>query len=169
LNTSGTTSSERYYDFVKGSVHFFVIDSEGALRSVSDKTAQATWLQTQLSTSATPWQIVYFHHPPYSSGKHGSSKEMQWPFARWGADAVISGHDHIYERLSVDDITYFINGLGGKSYYNLNKPLPGSLVRYNDDFGAMLVVANEDVVTFKFINVSGEIVDSFYMKAIPVP
>lgn len=169
LNSSGTTSNERYYDFVKGPVHFFVIDSEAALSSASDKTAQMSWLQAQLSASATPWQIVYFHHPPYSSGKHGSYTEMQWPFARWGADVIMSGHDHDYERLSVNDITYFVNGLGGKSYRNFNEPLPGSLIRYNDDFGAMLVVANETVVTFKFFNVTGELVDSCTMGTAPAP
>jgi hypothetical protein len=169
LNTSGTSGSERYYDFVKGPVHFFVIDSQGALRNASDNTAQIAWLQAQLSASATPWQIVYFHHPPYSSAEHGSSTEMQWPFAHWGADAVMSGHDHNYERLSVDGITYFVNGLGGVSFRHFNEPLSGSLVRYNDDFGAMLVVANEAVVTFKFFNVEGEVVDSFTMGTAPAP
>jgi len=169
LNTSGTSGSERYYDFVKGPVHFFVIDSQGALGSASDNTAQMTWLQAQLAASATPWQIVYFHHPPYSSGKHDSSPEMRWPFARWGADAVMSGHDHDYERLSVDGITYFVNGLGGESIRNFNEPLSGSLVRYSGDFGAMLVVANQAEVTFKFFNVEGEIVDSLTIGTVSAP
>ncbi len=168
-NTSGTSGSERYYDFVKGPVHFFVIDSQGALRSASDNTAQMTWLQGQLSASATPWQIVYFHHPPYSSGEHGSFTKMQWPFARWGVDAVLSGHDHDYERLSVDGISYFVNGLGGKSARAFNEPLSGSLVRYNADYGAMLVVATGAAVSIEFFNVAGEIVDSFTMGTVPVP
>ena len=169
LDTSGTSGNERYYDFIKGPIHFFVIDSQGALRSASDNTAQMTWLQAQLAASATPWQIVYFHHPPYSSGKHDSSPEMQWPFARWGADVVMSGHDHNYERLSVDGITYFVNGLGGKSIRNFNEPISGSLVRYSDDFGAMLVNANEASVTFEFFNVAGEVVDSFTMGTVSAP
>lgn len=169
LNTSGTSGSERYYDFVKGPVHFFVVDSHSALRSASDNTAQMTWLQAQLAASATPWQIVYFHHPPYSSAKHGSTKEMQWPFALWGADAVMSGHDHNYERLSVNGITYFVNGLGGKSIRYFDEPLSGSLVRYNDDYGVMLVDANETEVTFKFFNVAREVVDFFTMGTVRAP
>jgi hypothetical protein len=167
LDTSGTSGCERYYDFVKGPVHFFVIDSQGVLRSASDKTAQMTWLQAQLAASATPWQIVYFHHPPYASGRHGSSAEMQWPFALWGADAVMSGHHHHYERLSVDGIPFFVNGLGGSSIHDLNEPVSGSLVRYNDDFGAMLVDANEVSVAIRFFNVGGELVDSFTMGTVP--
>jgi len=169
LDASSTSGNERFYDFIKGPVHFFAIDSHGAIRRASDKTAQMAWLQTQLAASNTPWQIVYFHHPPYSSGQHGSSPEMQWPFVRWGADAVMSGHDHNYERLSVDGITYFVNGLGGRSFRHFNEPLSGSLVRYSDDFGAMLVVANEAVVTFKFFNVAGEVVDSLTMGTVPAP
>ena len=39
-----------------------------------------------LSASDAPWKIAYFHHPPYSSGEHGSTPRMQWPFADWGVD-----------------------------------------------------------------------------------
>ncbi len=62
---------------------------------------------------------------------------MQWPFGEWGADAVISGHDHTDERLQVGGIPYFVNGPGGKSRYDFEIPLPQSRVRYNQDYGAM--------------------------------
>ena len=109
IDTSGTSGNERYYDFVRGSVHFFVIDSEGALNNSSDRTAQMNLLQAQLAASSTPWQIVYFHHPAYSSSTISSHSSMQWPFASWGADAVITGHHHTYERIFADGIPYFIN------------------------------------------------------------
>ena len=51
--TSDTSGSERYYDFIRGSVHSFVIDSQGALNSASDKTAQKNWLQAQLVASSS--------------------------------------------------------------------------------------------------------------------
>lgn len=38
---------------------------------------------------------------------------MRWPFKEWGATAVMSGHAHVYERLEVDNLTYFVNGIGG--------------------------------------------------------
>jgi hypothetical protein len=163
--SSGTSGNERYYDFIRGPVHFFVIDSQSARNSVSDKSTQMSWLQAQLAASSAPWQIVYFHHPPYSSAKHGSSTAMQWPFASWGADAVISGHDHTYERISVDGIAYFVNGLGGHSIYNFNTPVSGSQVRYNGDYGAMRVNASDLVITIEFINLSGNIIDTYTIKA----
>ena len=41
-------------------------------------------------SAQAPWKIVFFHHPPYSSGStHGSNKVMQWPFAEWGANLIL--------------------------------------------------------------------------------
>ena len=165
--TSGTSGSERYYDFIRGPIHFFVIDSHGALLSSTDETIQKNWLQAQLAASRTPWQIVYFHHPPYSSALHGSTTAMQWPFAAWGADAVISGHDHTYERIFADGIVYFINGLGGRSLRinSFHTPVTGSQIHYNGDYGAMHVDASDTTITFQFINLSGSIIDTYNIEA----
>jgi hypothetical protein len=169
ITGSGTSGSERYYDFIMGPVHFFVVDSEGALNSNSDRTAQRNWLQAQLAASGSPWQIVYFHHAPYSSAMHGSTSGMQWPFAAWGADAVLSGHDHSYERISADGIVYFVNGLGGVSRYEFNSPVQGSQVRYNSDYGAMRIDASDTAMTFEFINVSGNVIDNYTLTQVPLP
>jgi hypothetical protein len=91
---------------------------------------------------------------------------MRWPFAQWGASAVISGLDHTYERLLVDDIPYFVNGLGGGTIYDFNDPLPESIVRYNASFGAMLVTASPTRILFEFYNRYGVLVDS-YLKPKP--
>ena len=86
---------------------------------------------------------------------------MQWPFAQWGADVVISGHDHTYERVSKDGIWYFVNGLGGVSRYSFQNIVDGSQVRYNDDHGAMLVVVGRESIRFRFINRQGKVIDDF--------
>ena len=86
---------------------------------------------------------------------------MQWPFRAWGADAVLGGHDHIYERLSVDGLPYFVNGLGGTSRYSLRAVAPGSVVRYNDTFGAMLVEARPASITYRFMAIDGTEVDTY--------
>lgn len=39
---------------------------------------------------------------------------MHWPFAEWGASIVLNGHEHDYERIYYEDMTYVVNGLGGK-------------------------------------------------------
>jgi tartrate-resistant acid phosphatase type 5 len=155
--------NERYYDFVWGPVHFFALDSdEHEPDGVNKGSVQAAWLKQGLAASTSPWNIVYFHYPPFSSGStHGSITWMRWPFANWGANAVLSGHEHLYERLLVDGIPYFINGTGGGSLYDFGTPIPESQVRYSGNFGAMRVTASDTEILFEFINRVGEVEDSY--------
>lgn len=155
--------NERYYDFVRGPVHFFAIDSDVSEPDGQTSTApQALWLRDGLANSTSPWKIVYFHHPPYSSGtRHGNNATMQWPFHAWGASIVIAGHEHTYERIERDSIIYLVNGLGGKSIYSFGSPVTGSVVRYNADYGALQGVASVESLSIKFITRSGITVDSF--------
>lgn len=156
--------NERYYDVILGQVHIFILDSneeEPDGRTVDS--LQAQWLQSQLATSIAPWKLVALHHAPFGSGRqHGDNKAMQWPFAEWGVSAVLAGHEHSYERLHRNGIHYFINGLGGNiDIHPFGDPKQGSAVRYNQDFGAMLISANETCINFTFFNRSDEMIDSF--------
>ncbi|MEJ2262921.1 MAG: metallophosphoesterase [Anaerolineales bacterium] len=156
--------NERYYDFVWGSVHFFALDGDSKEPDgVKKSSLQAAWLKERLAQSTSPWNIVYNHFPPYSSALHGNSDRMQWPFQEWGASAVLAGHDHTYERIIRNGFPYFVNGLGGQSRYDFNKPVKGSKVRYNADFGAMLVEADWHSITFRFINRQGDVIDTYSM------
>ena len=86
---------------------------------------------------------------------------MQWPFADWGADVVLTGHDHTYERISPPDgILYFVNGLGGGPIYEFGEPIPGSEVRFRDDYGAMLVEATSQQIPFQFITRQNQVIDT---------
>jgi tartrate-resistant acid phosphatase type 5 len=157
--------NERYYDFVWGSVHFFALDGDSdEPDGVNKSSVQAAWLKERLAQSNSPWNIVYNHFPPYSSALHGNSDWMQWPFQEWGASAVLAGHDHTYERIIRNGFPYFVNGLGGQSRYDFNSPVEGSQVRYNDDFGAMLVEADWHTITFQFINCQGDVIDTYSME-----
>jgi len=154
--------NERYYDFTWGPIHFFALDSdENEPDGINAGSAQAAWLQEGLAASASPWNIVYMHYPPFSSGSHGSIDWMQWPFAAWGADALLAGHDHLYEHLQVDGIPYFTNGAGGGGLYNFSDPLPGSQFRYNANFGAMRITASETELLFEFYSRVGDLKDSY--------
>lgn len=152
--------NERYYDFQWGPLHLFALNSDfNEPDGVGANSAQAQWLQERLAASTAPWQIVYFHVPPYSSGHHGAGAWMRWPFPEWGADAVLAGHDHHYERLHVDGIPYFVNGLGGGAIYAVEEPVSGSQVRFSGTHGAMRVAATTETITFEFITRTGELID----------
>ena len=61
---------------------------------------QAQWLQNQLASSNATWKLVRGHHPPFSSSSfRGNHPNLQWPYQSWGATAMLSGHDHTYERI----------------------------------------------------------------------
>lgn len=92
---------------------------------------------------------------------HGSQEYMQWSFKEWGGTVVMAGHDHTYERLIIEEFPYFVNGLGGRSKYSFGTPIPGSQVRYNDDYGAMLVEASQDSITFKFFSRTNDLIDVY--------
>jgi tartrate-resistant acid phosphatase type 5 len=157
--------NERYYEVDLGLVHLFAVDSDDhEPDGRTSSSVQANWLQNALAASTACFNVVYFHHPPYSSGRHGSSTGMRWPFQAWGADVVMSGHDHTYERIDASGFPYFVNGAGGASLYaflNVGKFPSGvvSVVRYNQDHGAMLVTATHTGITYQFFNTNGDMID----------
>ena len=155
-------NNERYYDIVRGPVHLFALDSDvDEPDGITSTSVQAQWLKNKLAASTAPWKIVYLHHPPYSS--RTSWPKLQWPFAAWGANAVLSGHAHLYERVMKDGIPFITNGLGGDSTGSFNTAIEGSVVRFGDDYGAMRITANANALTFEFITRRGVLIDRFTM------
>jgi len=92
---------------------------------------------------------------------------MRWPFKNWGATTVLSGHEHVYERLYVDGLSYFVNGLGGESIHSFDSTIFGSQLRYNGNYGAMIILAYDDSLSMRFYNVTGNKIDQY--KILPSP
>lgn len=160
--------NERYYDFTWGPVHFFAISSDSREPDgVGRSSNQAQWLQAALANSTTPWQVVYFHQPAYTSGiTHGPTDWMQWPFAEWGADVVLAGHEHLYERLIVDGIPHITVGLSGyPALYTFGESYPGSQARYRDNYGALLVEADQRQMRFRLENIEAQSIDTYLLEA----
>jgi tartrate-resistant acid phosphatase type 5 len=161
--------NERYYDFVVGNIHFFSLNcNSNEVDGVSETSVQAMWLKNCLALSTSPYNVVYFHMPAYTSGMHGSTTYMRWPFKQWGASVVFSGHDHDYERLIVDSLTYIVCGVGGGVLYTVYNPLPGSLFSNVTDHGAVLSVANPDSMYFEFRNTADSLIDHFTIYPRPL-
>ena len=156
--------NRRYYDVAVGNVHFFAVDSDPHEPDGIDVgSTQARWLQAALAASHECFNIVFFHHPPYSSGDPlFTEPEMRWPFLAWGADVVLTAHQHNYERLAIDGMTYVVDGLGGAlNRFGFLTTQPGSLVRYNAAFGALFVQVFDGRLDFQFKNTHGDVVDRF--------
>ena len=160
--------NERYYSYRHGPVEVFVLNSNpGEPDGISKTSKQATWLQSVMAASDANWKIVSLHHPPYASG--GTSSTMRWPFEQWGADVVMAGHLHNYERLHVGNIDFFINGLGGAGISGFGTTAEGSQIRYNATHGAMKVIADDTFLHFQFINKTGQIIDDYTLGVVPGP
>jgi 3',5'-cyclic AMP phosphodiesterase CpdA len=154
--------NERYYTFTWGPVEFFMLDSAlDEPDGTRPTSAQARWFRERCGQSRARWKVVVMHHPPFSSGLHGSSPWMQWPYREWGADLVLAGHDHNYERLLIDGFPYLINGLGGGARYEPGRPrLAGSAFFYNLNHGALRVEVDARQMTLEFVSRAGATIDT---------
>ena len=145
-------NNRRYYEFVIGAVHFFALSSYAEEPDgVEEDGPQAEWLRIKLAASKAKWKVVLTHYPPYSSRiGYVDGVIRRWPFKAWGADLVMSGHTHLYERLNVGGMPYLICGLGGEEPVAFGPAIAGSLFRYNTTFGAVRMVVGCDRLVCEF-------------------
>lgn len=115
----------RNFTWSLGPVSFVMLDT-----NVVPSGDVLSWLDDQLAAAEeSPWTVVVFHQPPFSPGtEHGSSLELRellaTRFSAGGVDLVINGHEHLYGRAEVDDVTYIVTGGGGREVTPCLDPLP---------------------------------------------
>jgi len=103
------SGTEHYYSFDYANAHFIMLDTTAS--SMAAGSEMLDWLQRDLAATTQKWIIAAFHHPPYSKGSHDSDnrrdsggrmfavRENVLPILEaGGADLVLSGHSHMYER-----------------------------------------------------------------------
>ena len=157
--------NERYYTFSEGPIDWFIVDSDPAEPDGTDvNSVQAAWLESALAASTAPYRIVALHHPPYSSGRGGSATWMQWPYEDWGADMVIAGHEHNYERTINQGRAYPVNGAGGASLRDFEEWNSFTLMQYDDVHGAQRIVVDNVKMHMQFIDTFGDIIDSYTLR-----
>jgi acid phosphatase type 7 len=157
-----------YYSYDLGAWHVIVLNSEceqvGGCDAVS---AQGQWLRHELSQNHAACTLAYFHKPLFSSGvAHGNDPLMKpiWQaLYDAGADVVINGHDHHYERFAPQDpdghpdaqrgIREFVVGTGGKTTHRTlaASPQPNSEVRNADTFGVLKLTLHPTSYDWEFI------------------
>jgi hypothetical protein len=126
------SGTESYYSFNYGNIHFIMLNSMGFDKGkpLYDSTGQqAVWMKKDLAANAGThkWTIVCLHHPPYTNGSHNSDSEADLIairqqitpiLERYGVDAVLAGHSHVYER------SFLIQGHSGSSSSFKAEPAP---------------------------------------------
>ncbi len=119
----GERAGRGYYSLRLGSWQVISLDSnlKGAAHA-----AQIAWLRDELKKEPTRCTLAFWHHPLYSSGGHPPPGRMRDAFQLLhaaGAELVLSGHDHDYERFAPQDadgrldaargVRQFVVGTGG--------------------------------------------------------
>jgi hypothetical protein len=143
-------------------------------RACAGDAAQQAWLVADLRMhSNARCTLVYFHHPRFSSGSHGSHFQMQriWDILyAYGVDVVVAAHDHNYERFAPQDlngkrdptfgIRQFVVGTGGGDLRSVGRPIKNSEVLFTGIHGVIGLALNKDSYGWAFIAVDGSIKDS---------
>lgn len=133
---------------------------------------QRNWLRNRLITNPSRCALIAMHHPRFSSGlEHGSDASMKpfWEIGqRYGADLVLSGHDHDYERFRVQDSTghadpegmqQLVVGTGGKSLYPMGRKAAGSQ-KFVSEFGVLKLTLRPLGWSWQFRNTALTLRDS---------
>ena len=159
-----------YYSFDLGSWHIIALNSQCAdVGGCQRGSPQERWLHDDLEKNSSKCILAYWHSPLFSSGsEHGNDPTMK-PF--WsdlyeaGADIVLNGHDHDYERFAPQNpdgiadpkkgIREFVVGTGGKNQRRFNLPLPTTASRSNSTFGVLKLTLHPQSYAWEFIPVAG--------------
>jgi predicted phosphodiesterase len=164
--------NERWYsvDSIPG-FNFVVLDTESNLAAGS---TQFQWLESELSASvsATGYTIVTFHYPLFSTGKHrsagkGLADHLVPLFEQYGVDAVFNGHDHNYERFTVNGIRYIVAGGGGAPLRNQDTGHPDiglSEVYIKSYHFCVLYFDDEQKLNVEVISNKASVIDSFVIE-----
>ena len=154
-----------YYSFELGAWHIISLNSNVPADGAS---AQAAWLRADLAANPTTrCTLAYWHHPLFSSGPNGNNDYMRELFRllyNAGADVLLSGHDHLYERFAPQDpdgradpvrgLRQFVVGTGGVGLYDFVAIKPNSEVRVRAH-GVIRLTLMSDRYQWEFLPVSG--------------
>jgi 3',5'-cyclic AMP phosphodiesterase CpdA len=116
---------------------------------------QERWLKADLAAHPATCTLAFWHHPRWSSGYNGSDPGYD-PFwadlAAAGADVVLSGHDHDYERFAPDrGIRQFVAGTGGRSVYPVLNHEAGSEVINDASYGVLELTLQPKGYSWNFV------------------
>lgn len=173
FGTASENDGDPWYEYDLGTWQVIVLASDCArVDGCGPESRQGRWLTTVLADSDARCTLAIWHHPRFSSGEHGD-QDVVAPF--WdalyaaGADVVINGHDHDYERFAPMDpdgkedrdrgLRQFVVGTGGVPLRDFKRAAPNSELRASVAHGVIALTLRDGSYDWQFIPTAGDFAD----------
>jgi fibronectin type 3 domain-containing protein len=131
--------------------------------------SQEAWLKADLAANRNVCTIAYWHRPRFSSSTTTPSSTTYVPF--WndlysaGADIVLNGHAHDYERFApqtssgaadpAKGLREFVVGTGGKDFHSMGPPIANSATTNVSAFGVLKLTLHSGSYDWQFVAADG--------------
>ena len=168
------TPGKGWYAFDRGAWRVYALNSNCAeVGGCWIGSRQQRWLAADLAAHPRQCVLAFWHHPYFSSGSHGNITDVRglWKTLQAaGAEVVLSGHDHDYERFApqtwqgladpANGIREFVVGTGGTPVEAFNVIKPNSEVRNHTAHGVLRLRLHDGMYRWRFISTDGLFSDS---------
>jgi acid phosphatase type 7 len=159
-----------YYSYGLGAWHVVVLNSNcWAVGGCGRNSRQYRWLRADLADARARCTVAYWHHPLFTSGAHHGPLTELRPLVRLlyerGAEVILTGHNHHYERFAPQDaegvrdpvrgLRAFVVGTGGAGFYDFGPAAPNSEVRHTGTHGVLALTLRPDDYAWRFVPVRG--------------
>jgi hypothetical protein len=171
--SSAGPAGKGWYSYDVGAWHVVVLNSNcSKVGGCSPSSAQGKWLAADLAANGRTCIAAIWHEPRFSSvyGNRSGTKTFWDQLYPAGADIVINGHDHAYERFAPQDpnghataggIRQFTVGTGGAPLASgFRSVQPNSQVRNSKTHGVLKLKLRAGSYDFNFIPADGSFKDS---------
>lgn len=172
FGSAAGTRGQGYYSYDLGAWHVIVLNTNlscsATIVSCAAGSPQETWLRSDLAAHPTQCTLAYFHHPRFSSylGSNSTVRPLWDALYQYGADVILNGHAHTYERFAARrpdgtvDASYglreFIVGTGGASHHTFTGTLDSASEAFNDDtFGILQLTLGNGSYGYRFVPAPG--------------
>jgi hypothetical protein len=156
-----------YYSYDAGDWHVVVLNSNcGQVGGCDSASPQGQWLRADLVANPSTCTLAYWHEPLFTSRGGTSSVQDFWQILyEAGADVVLNGHRHYYERFAPQDangnpdpehgIREFVVGTGGDSSSSLGSPITNLEIQNGDTHGVLKLTLHPDSYDWEFVPIAG--------------
>jgi LysM repeat protein len=165
LEPGCTRDCKGYYSYDLGTWHIVALNSEIPAEAGS---AQEQWLRADLAAHPAVCTLAYWHKPRFSSQYPGinGGVDLYKALYEYGADVVLTGHAHGYERFGLQDptgqadpgrgIRQFVVATGGAPLRDFKFIQPGSEARDAETYGVLKMTLRPAGYDWEFIPIPGK-------------